>query len=461
MRAAALLVVALAGAAGISPARAATLTLEQALERAAAQSEEIQLTRAQLTEARGRVREAVSVVMPQIDGTVTYGRKFDSIFEGVAADSGLGEIFANSSFGAERDWTLEVKATQLLFDGGKMFAALKAAGQFMRVAEAEQRETSADLAFRVKAAYYQAAAAARLVAIAEGSLRQARDHMGQVALYHREGSRAEFDLLRAQVDAANQEPTVVQARTQHQIAALRLAQLVNLPAGEPIELATPLENEDGTIPWVAAAALESPSRGSLAAAEASVKVYEQGLNATRAERWPVLTASTTLQHQAFPRDEWPERDQFLRNWDAQLKLSLPIFNGFRTEAAIQRARAALLKAKAERDQLRERAAFDLAEARAQLQQSLSVLAARRQTVRQASRAYELSEVRYTNGISTQLEVSDARLGMQTAQVRQVEASRDYLVALAGLERALGRPVPVERKPLESLTLSMNAEASSR
>jgi len=57
-------------------------------------------------------------------------------------------------------------------------------------------------------------------------------------------------------------------------------------------------------------------------------------------------------------------------------------------------------------------------------------------------------VRYTNGMATQLDVSDARVAAQQSEVNEVQATRDYLVALAQLERALGRPVPVVQQPIE-------------
>ena len=42
--------------------------------------------------------------------------------------------------------------------------------------------------------------------------------------------------------------------------------------------------------------------------------------------------------------------------------------------------------------------------------------------------------------------------MQTAEVDQVQAIRDYLVAIADLERALGHPVKTEIKPIEQISL---------
>ena len=78
-------------------------------------------------------------------------------------------------------------------------------------------------------------------------------------------------------------------------------------------------------------------------------------------------------------------------------------------------------------------------------------------MRQARRAWELAGVRYTNGMSTQIEVSDARLQLQSAEVNEVQATRDYLVALARLDRAVGHPVAVVRKTLEEATQPLNPE----
>lgn len=457
----ALALLALAAPALAAPAFAAKLTLDQAVARALEQSEEVRLTQAQLLDAKARVRSATSAAMPQINGSITYRHQIDSIFEPFAADSTLGAAFSKSSFGAVRDWTVALEASQLLFDGGKWNAALRGSKFYLSAATEQNREAISDLVYQVKAAYYQAVAARRLEEISVSSLKQAKEHEAQVALFHEQGTRAEYDLLRAQVDAANQEPAVVAARTAADLATFRLRELINLPRSEPIELVTPLEAADGTIPVLATASLAAPDRGMLAASEANVRLQEQALRAAKADRWPTLVASTSLQQQAFPQSEWPVPHDFVRNWDAQIRMNIPIFNGFRTEGEVQRAQAALHKAKAERDQSAQRVAVDVAQAKALLDQAGSQLAARRQTVRQATRAFELSEIRYTNGISTQLEVSDARLGMLLAQVRQVEGARDYLVALAGLERAIGKTLPVERKPLETLTYSVNVEAKTR
>ena len=69
----------------------------------------------------------------------------------------------------------------------------------------------------------------------------------------------------------------------------------------------------------------------------------------------------------------------------------------------------------------------------------------------------VSQVRYSNGLSTQLEVSDARLLLQQAEVNEAQAMRDYLMSVAQLEQALGRPVKVEQRPLEQLRRTIRSE----
>ena len=42
-----------------------------------------------------------------------------------------------------------------------------------------------------------------------------------------------------------------------------------------------------------------------------------------------------------------------------------------------------------------------------------------------------------------------------AEVNEVQATRDYFVALAQFERALGRPVPVVQRPIEQVAAAPN------
>ena len=418
------------------------LSMEVAVERALASGEEMRPARAIVRDANGTVIEAMSAALPHVTGSVSYTRQFASLYEDFGTDTVIAPIFQDSPFGAANSWNMELRATQLLFASGKVGAALKGAKAYRESANYTAEQTASDITLAVKRAYLEASMTEQLVAIARASLVQARDNLAQVQRFQLAGTRAEYDLLRAQVDVANQEPVVVEAENARALAILRLRWLINVPPDQPLDLITPLVSADGTLPVAYLDSLGPGVRASVAAANADVRVREQAVKVARADRYPWLSASATLANLAFPETVSPFDADFKRNWNAEVRLSIPIFLGRRTVGAVERAQATLDLTRAQRDQTTELVGLEIEKARAELQRAQSLVAARRLTVRQAMRAHHLASVRYTNGMSTQLEVSDARLIAQRAAADEVQATRDYRLALAELEHALGRPVPV-------------------
>ncbi|HJQ22219.1 MAG TPA: TolC family protein, partial [Gemmatimonadaceae bacterium] len=61
---------------------------------------------------------------------------------------------------------------------------------------------------------------------------------------------------------------------------------------------------------------------------------------------------------------------------------------------------------------------------------------------EAQEAFRLASLRFSRGLSTQLEVSDAQLALLTAESGEARASYDLYLATADLARALGRPIPM-------------------
>lgn len=443
-----------------APADTLRLSLDDAVKRALAQGEEMRVARAAVKQTSGQVTVELARALPQIDATITYDRKLQSIFEGAVSDtSSFSSLLKNSPFAAQNTWTAQITAQQLLWSSGKVGSALGAAKAARRSAHASEEEAASAVTFAVRQAYYDASYAQRLVEIADRGLGQAREHLRQVRSAMGQGAKSEYDALRAEVDAANQEPAVVAASRGRDIALLGLKRLANVPLDQPLALLTPLAFADSLVPVVTERSPSIASRPAIAAADAEVEARRNAIRVYRGQHWPDLYVSSTLQQQAFPDAVLPRLNQFHRNWDAYLTIQVPIFSGLRTEGQVAQAQSAYDKARADRDQIREVVAIEAVQARADLDRSLSTLMARRGTVRQAQRAWQLADVRYANGMSTQLEVSDARLQLSTAEVNEVQAIRDYLVALANLERAVGRAVPVARMTLEEATRALNREGS--
>ena len=109
-------------------------------------------------------------------------------------------------------------------------------------------------------------------------------------------------------------------------------------------------------------------------------------------------------------------------------MSIPVFLGGKltgdrmiAEANVNEARQTLL-------QTRELAELDARTAITQLDQTQAAYAASVGTDQQAARAYAIAEVRYREGISTQVELEQSRTQYQQARLNRVQAARDLEVA---------------------------------
>ncbi len=78
--------------------------------------------------------------------------------------------------------------------------------------------------------------------------------------------------------------------------------------------------------------------------------------------------------------------------------------------------------------MREFAALDARVALNALNQAMSAWEASRGTAEQAARAYTIAEVRYREGISTQLELNDSRILVEQATANRALAARNLQIA---------------------------------
>ena len=467
-----------AALAGQEPARAPLrLKLDDAIQRALGSGNDVRIAEAGLRQAQGQVTQAWSSALPTIRANLTYQRTFASVFQtlgsgaGVppfspdttaslatrvryletnapyAAFQGLGSMFSETGFGSPNTYVATLTLSQTLFQGGKVGAGIAGANAYERAARAQLDETRRDVTYRVKQAYLNALYAERIVDITEASQAQVNDQLHRVELNHQVGSSADYDLLRAQVEAANQEPLVIAARNSRDVALLEVRRIVNVPAGDSIELTSNLLlTPADSLPRVdfATLDLDPAGRAAIEAARANVEFRRQAVRVYHGDYYPSVTLSSAFGGQAFPSGTFPEYSQFHRDWSASLVVSVPLFDGLKTHGVVEQAQADLSRAEAQLSQTREGVAIEIEQARAEIVRALALVAARHETVGQAERAQHLATVRYANGIATALEVSDARLALQQASVNEAQATRDYLLAIAALERAVGHPVPLQR-----------------
>jgi outer membrane protein TolC len=160
----------------------------------------------------------------------------------------------------------------------------------------------------------------------------------------------------------------------------------------------------------------------------AVTAQEAQHRIAKSEYLPNLTLSTSYGRVAYPPTGAPTWNQFVNNWTVTVGASMPLFTGGRIHGENVVAKSNVTEAKARLQQTREFASLDARQAVAQLQQAVATLAASGGTAEQATRAYNIAEVRFREGLSTQLELTESRLLLQQSRANRAQAARDFQVA---------------------------------
>ena len=432
------------------------LTLAAALEIAEARSESVALAQTAIARNEGDFVRAKSGRRPQLSGSATYDRSLANEFQGVFDNIDFGGGGSDGSgsledlpFGRANTWRATLSFSQTLYSGGRLAAqdALVSVGR--RGADQALVGARAQVLFDVTQAYFDAALSGRLVAIAEATFDQADATLRQVQAGFDAGTQPEFEVLRARVSRDNQLPLVIRQRVNRDVALLRLKQLLELPADAEVRLADALDDErlGPPQPFVeAVAAIEStlppgdattftlqsnaplPGRNAVAEAETAVLAREAALVAVQAERRPSVSLTSNYSRIAYPSGVLPVFDR--SNWSVAASVTMPFMTGGRQQGDEMVARADVEQARIQLRQVQELSALDTRSAWAELVAARAAWAATSGTVQQAARAFEIAQVRYQAGLSTQLELSDARLLSQQAEANRALAGRDLQVARA-------------------------------
>jgi outer membrane protein len=455
-----------------TPAAVRPLTLAEALDIAEKQSETVGIARAELARAEGDRRRARSAYWPQLNGSASYQRtlrsQFSALNAGTDTSTSTGQIcnrfipqpgntieqrldslesavacassadpfasFRNLPFGRENAYRFGLSFSQTLFTGGQLRGQSQAAGAGVRSAAVGLTAARAQLLLDVTGAYFDASLADRLLAIAEATLRQADTTLSQTQLARQVGNQSEFDLLRARVTRDNQRPVVIQRRADRDLAQYRLKQLLDLPLDQPLALTTELGDSamvDSTRLRTVTEQLGDTTiaaRAPVRQASEAVEAQRGLLRVARGQRFPQVAVTSQYAQLAYPNKVSPFGADFVSDWSVTLGLQVPLFNGGRIGGEIAAAEANLTQAELRLQQSRELAQVDARNALIQLEAAEAGWQASAGTVEQAARAYEIADLRYREGISTQTELLDSRIQLEQAQASRARAARDLQVA---------------------------------
>jgi outer membrane protein len=400
------------------------LTLKEAQSYALAHNPQLQAAELRASAALQGVREARSGFFPQVTANAV------AVAAGAATRiAAPGSLNNPAIYQRESNGLL---LSQLITDFGRT-SSLTSSFRYQADSAAQVSQAVRALTLlEVSRTFFNTLGAREVLRVAEQTVASRQLLVDKVRALAEAKLKSSLDVSFAEVSLG--EATLLELRAQDRLqgSSAQLAAALGLPSHTLPPLAEePLvtERSDEVDDLIRTAVADRPE---LRALRAQREAAQKLSSAEKAARYPVITAIGAVGFSPYHDDRLEETYA-----TAGLGLSLPIFTGGRLSA---REQGAQLQANATAKVVEEQAngiERDVRIAWLDAHSAFKAIEVTQSLLDSASRALELAESRYTLGISSIVELSQAQLQKTEAEIANATARYDYQIKRATLDFQVG------------------------
>ena len=400
------------------------LTLAQAQQEALRLHPTLDEYRSRMQQARYKVDEAYAPGRPtaQLQAGYSYLTPTQNVpFSGQSLPI---SVTNNYNAGATLRWTLH--------SFGRLKWGTMAAELTEKTAQEEYRREQLRAWEEITLAYYDLGQQAEQLRAVQADLEVQRKALADAQVQEEAGMVAHFDVLRAQAALSQSQQNLLVAQNNRSVSRARLAGLLNQPTGSDFQIEEPAMPPKEELVLEPSLQFAFAHRPDMQAFEWSVRAAEAQIGVARSESAPTLA----LQSDYIDRNS--TTFQLSQQWTTGLTFTIPLYDGGLSEARANQAREALRQLRDNRDLLRRQVALEVETLFCELQTRWQQIDVARVQLVQAQDAERVADLRYNNGLGTQLEWLDSQRQRISAEQGLIAARYQYLGSLAKWKRSLGQ-----------------------
>ena len=428
-------------------------TLNQAILTALRQNPTIQIARQEIERTKGLYIQMRAEALPQIGSTGTFTDTDPHLQVNHGGPTGVvatptpggtpGSTFSTFS-GVERQYTVRIQATQVIFAGGRIISQIRAA-DFTRDSSYYAFRNAIDLVIStVRQQFYLVLLDRALIGVQEESVTLLKSQLQDQQNRFDAGTVPRFNVLQAQVALSNQYPVLITAQNNYRISQLQLAKTLGLDFNPnrgdaaPLEAVGELQYQPRHMPLVQAIELAKARRPFLKQQKAIVLSNAEQVRVARAGFFPQINATggSEVSSSAFSDNPRDVSSGYIFGATG----TWAIWDWGATYGAVKQASAILEESKITLDDAGRQVELEVQQQDSNLKQSAELVRATEQSVGQADEALRLASARLSAGAGTQLEVLDARTQLTLAGSNRLQALYAYNVAVAEFDRVTATEV---------------------
>lgn len=419
--------------------------------------------------ATARVKETVGIGLPQVSGSVsvqqspTQPRFFTQYTAGggsffitdeQASQMGLsdGDVVAlRNIFQLKGAGDANLSVNQMIFNGS-YFVGLQASKAYKELSVKNSNQTSEDIVMSVSKAYYNLLIAREQLSLVNANLNRLDTLYRNTLAMYENGFAEKIDADRLKVTLNNLKVNRENIENLNDLSMRLLKFQMNFPFDEELTIGGSLEDEAmQKVELPEAENWDYSNRPDYQVLQANYELQKLNIKNKYAEAIPMISAFANLGYSTqspnfgglfatktdFEDQNGVGPDKWYGYSTLGLSLKWNMFTGLQRNYQIQQEKLSLSKIENGFEVLERSIELDIKRAQDNLDNALSRLEVQKENAELAEYIFNISQIKYQEGVGSNLEVIEADTSLKEAQTNYFSALYDAIIAQLELKKALG------------------------
>ena len=403
--------------------RIISIGLDETISRALDTSEELKIKHSQIKKAEGAYREARANMLPHINAESSWYFNVDT------PDLGLVKIpdYVNVS---------GVTASQVIWSFGKVMYAVNAAKRMVDASNFDEKSGRQDVIYGAKLSYYSNLLARDALSITEKSYANTLENEKLLKQRSYGGRSSKYEIIRMKAEVASRIPTVNEARTQFDAATETLKKIIGIDPNLMVEITGDFQEKYDDYDRDTLIRIMYEREPSLKSIGKTIEAADANVKSKYASFLPTVAGFASWDY-IGGKDNSSLFDDASGNYTfAGVKISVPIWEGGKTEAQLSQSKADKEIAVLRNSQVSKELLLQLKKAFLEYEQHKNNLKANIEAVNLAEEAFKQTQEMFSSGQVTLTDLNDAELLLTNQKLNKEMTLFNINITLARIERLI-------------------------
>jgi outer membrane protein len=340
-------------------------------------------------------------------------------------------------FGDKNSYQWTGTITQPIFTGFALTSAYELAKLGIDQSKVSLELEKLDLALKVKEAYFYILKVDKAVGVAKSAIESLESHLAVAKNFYDVGMIPVNDLLKAEVELANAQHNLIQARNASRLSRVSFNVLLSRSVDEPFEIEDTLLYNPETPDFDVCLGKALKARPEIKSLELTDAQIDQQINLSKSKFYPEAAFTYNYIKAGDTPSVSGSDFQKANSWQAIIGLSWTFWDWNKTRNSVRQNESIKRQLSQTRKVLEDSIKLELEQAILGLKEAEEKIPTAQKAVDQAEENLRVSEERYKAQVTTSTEVLDAQTLLSQARMNYYSALYDHNLARAGLLRAIG------------------------